>query len=407
MRDALALVLAGGAGERLHPLTRDRAKPAVPFGGIYRIIDFTLSNCLNSNLRQVYILTQYKSLSLSRHIRLAWNIGSSSSRFGDFIDVIPPQKRVGESWYLGTADAVYQNIYSIARHSPEYIFILSGDHIYKMNYDVMLDFHRTKGAEVTVGAIEVERSYASRFGVIEVDEEDRIVGFDEKPVDPKPVPFDDHLSFVSMGVYLFNTDVLMDELEKDSKTPSSSHDFGRDVIPRMMASRSIYTYNFRDENKKEAKYWRDIGTVDAYWEANMDLVSVNPIFNFYDLNWPIRTYQDQSPPAKFVFADLGARAGIALDSVVPHGCIVSGGMVKNSILSPGVRINSYSEVVESILMHGVNVGRHSKIRKTIIDKGVQIPEGTIIGYDLEEDARRYMVSPGGVVVVAKEERIVE
>ncbi|MGE5172909.1 MAG: glucose-1-phosphate adenylyltransferase [Betaproteobacteria bacterium] len=399
----LAMILAGGKGERLHPLTIHRAKPAVPFGGIYRIIDFTLSNCINSGIRKIAVLPQYKSLSLDKHLRLAWNL--FSGELNEFIISVPPQQRVGEKWYQGTADAIYQNIYMIEKDAPDHLMVLAGDHIYKMDYAEMLKFHHEKKADATVAAIEMPKAMASSFGVVQVDEDYRIIGFEEKPKHPKHIPGRPDMAFASMGIYLFDTKKAIKHLEFDAlrEDKDTAHDFGKNIIPQMMPIDRVYAYNFKDENKKEAKYWRDVGTIDAYWEANMDLVCVDPLLNLYDKAWPIRTYQGQNPPAKFVFAQekKGGRLGIALDSIVAHGCIVSGGRVQNSVLSPNVRINSYSEVHESILMENVDIGRHCKIRRAIIDKDVVIPPETEIGYDLEKDKKRYHVTPSGIVVIAK------
>ncbi|HLQ50022.1 MAG TPA: glucose-1-phosphate adenylyltransferase, partial [Terriglobales bacterium] len=378
MKDTLGVLLAGGAGERLYPLTRDRAKPAVTFGGIYRIIDVTLSNCINSDLRKVHILTQYKALSLNRHIREGWS-NLVSRHLGEFIEILPPMKRVSDNWYLGTADAVYQNIYSIGSEQPRRVLVLSGDHIYKMNYELMLQQHVDAGADVTLATILIDPDETSRFGVVEIDREGRIVGFLEKPqqTDVRS-PYNPRMVSGSMGVYLFNTDVLLPILLKDAEDPNSSHDFGHDILPRIVDEYRVYSFNFVDENKKEALYWRDVGTLEAYYEANMDVVSVSPVFNLYDKEWPIRTHQRQYPPAKFVFAEPGRR-GEAVDSIVCMGCIVSGGAVKNSLLSPDVRVNSYAEVDSSIVFSHVNIGRHCRIRRAIIDRDVHIPEGTVIG----------------------------
>jgi glucose-1-phosphate adenylyltransferase len=402
----LAMILAGGRGERLHPLTIHRAKPAVPFGGIYRIIDFTLSNCINSGIRKIAVLPQYKSLSLDKHLRLAWNF--FSGELNEYIISVPPQQRVGNKWYQGTADAIYQNIYMIEKDAPDYLMILAGDHIYKMDYAEMLRSHQNRNADATVGALEVPRTQATSFGVIEVDKDFRVIGFEEKPKHPKPIPGRPDMAFASMGIYLFNTKKAIEHLEFDALR-ETAHDFGKNIIPHMMKTDRVYAYNFEDENKKEAKYWRDVGTIDAYWEANMDLVSVDPQLNLYDKAWPIRTYQAQNPPAKFVFAqeEKGGRLGIALDSIVAHGCIVSGGRVQNSVLSPNVRVNSYSDVRESILMENVEIGRHSRIRKAIIDKDVIIPPHTEIGYHLDRDRRRYHVTPSGIVVIAKGTEVCE
>ncbi len=404
MREALGVLLAGGQGERLWPLTRDRAKPAVPFGAVYRIIDVTLSNCLNSDLRRVFILTQYKALSLNRHVRRGW---SSLMGHGDFMEVLPPQMRVSTHWYQGTADAVYQNIYSIGSEASSYVFILSGDHIYKMNYRKMLDQHRDSGAEVTVATLEVDVADAARrFGVIETDQNWRIIGFEEKPANPIPSRIHPGKVNASMGVYIFNTQLLVPILIADAEDPTSAHDFGKDIIPKILGKHRVFAYNFRDENKKETSYWRDVGTIDAYYEANMDLVAVSPIFNLYDKTWPLNTWQQQYPPAKFVFADPD-RMGIALDSIVAGGSIVSGGRVKGSVLGYDVRVNSYCDVEDSIIFNHVNVGRHSRIRKAIIDRHVSLPEGTVIGYDAEADRKKYQVTDEGVVVVVREESMLE
>jgi glucose-1-phosphate adenylyltransferase len=405
MKDVLGVLLAGGAGERLYPLTRDRAKPAVTFGGIYRIIDLTLSNCINSELRRIYILTQYKALSLNRHIREGWNIVGRD--VGEFIEILPPMKRVSENWYLGTADAVYQNIYSIGAEQPRYVLILSGDHIYKMNYGLMLRQHQDSGADVTLATILIDPSETKHFGVVDVARDGRIAGFVEKPVvTDLRSPYNPRMVSGSMGVYLFNTDVLIPVLLKDAEDPNSSHDFGKDILPKMVEDYKVYSFNFIDENKKEAQYWRDVGTLDAFYEANLDLVSVSPVLNLYDNDWPIRTHQRQYPPAKFVFGEPG-RMGAALDSVVSMGCIISGGVVRNSVISPDVRVNSYSEVDSSILFSHVNVGRHCRIRRAIIDRDVRIPEGSVIGYDTETDRQRYFVTDSGITVVTRDYSLFE
>lgn len=401
-QNVLTFIMAGGKGERLWPLTKDRTKPAVPFGGIYRIIDFTLSNCINSGLRNIYVLTQYKSASLQRHIRLGWNI--LASELGEYIELLPAQQRVSETWYLGTADAIYQNLYTLELDNPQDILILAGDHVYKMNYYSMIDFHRQVNADLTVGVVEVEKSRASQLGVLDVDQQGNVRDFQEKPRNPKVTPHDPEKVYASMGIYVFRHPVLEEELYNDTKSAKTNHDFGKDVVPQMVKKKlKVVAYNFIDENKKEAQYWRDIGTLDAYYEANMDLVQVDPLFNLYDKNWPIRTYQEQYPPAKTVFAgeEITGRVGLALDSLVSGGCIISGGQIKRCILSPNVRINSYSQVQDSILMESVNIGRHARIRRTIIDKDVRIPEGMVIGYDSEEDRKRFHVTETGIVVVAK------
>jgi glucose-1-phosphate adenylyltransferase len=401
-KNVLTFIMAGGKGERLYPLTRDRTKPAVPFGGIYRIIDFTLSNCINSGLRKIYLLTQYKSESLQRHIRLGWNI--LPSELGQFIELLPAQKRVGESWYLGTADAIYQNLYTLEVDNPEDVLILAGDHIYKMNYFTMLDFHRQENAALTVGVVEMPKQNAAHLGVVEVAREGQVVGFQEKPSKPKTIPGQPDKIYGSMGIYVFKHSIREAELHRDAKRRNSRHDFGKDIIPQMLKKEmKISAYNFIDENRHRARYWRDIGTIDAYYEANMDLVKVEPIFNLYDNQWPIRTYQEQFPPAKTVFSGdkVTGRMGLVLDSLISGGCLVSGGRLQRSILSPNVYIHSYSEVSDSILMEGVNVGRYAKIKRAIIDKDVDIPQGTVIGYDLKRDKKRFFVSESGIVVVAK------
>ncbi len=398
--DALVILLAGGAGERLYPLTRDRAKPAVFFGGPYRIIDFTLSNCINSGLRRIFIATQYKSLSLNRHIRMGWSV--VSEELGEFVEILPPQKRVSEHWYQGTADAVYQNLYSIVQEGPEHVIVLSGDHVYKMDYAKMLRFHRQRGATVTLAAIEIPIQEASRFGVLSVDEQDRLTGFVEKSNDAPSIPGSPDLALGSMGIYVFNTDVLLLALEADAAR-QSSHDFGKDIIPALLTEQPTYAYRFYDENKKASKYWRDIGTLDAFYDANMDLCGVDPEFNLYDPEWPMRTYQPQAPPAKFVFAEQGRRAGEALDSIISPGCIISGSRIVGSVLCPNVRVHSYGLIEQSLLMPGVRVGRHARIRRAIIDRDVLIPRGAVIGYNLEEDRKRHTVTETGVVVVTEED----
>src|ERR1700740_1083638 len=353
MRDALGVLLAGGQGERLGPLKRELAEP---FGALYRIIDITLSNCINSDLRRVFVLTQYKALSLNRHIRAGW---SPLAGLGDYIEVLPPQMRVSQQWYQGTADAVYQNIYSIGSERSKFVFILSGDHIYKMNYSRMLQQHVDAGADVTCAVLEIPVKEAARqFGVIEVDKDYRIKGFDEKPAHPKESPHHAGYCNASMGIYIFNTQLMIPILLADSEDPKSAHDFGKDILPRIISKHRVFAYNFVDENSKESLYWRDVGTIDAYYEANMDLVSVSPVFNLYDKIWPLRGWQQQYPPVKFVFAD-EERMGVAIDSIVAGGSIISGGRVKGSILGYDVRINSYREVNDSIISNHENVGANS------------------------------------------------
>lgn len=405
VRDTIVCLLAGGAGERLYPLTRDRAKPAVTFGGIYRIIDITLSNCINSDLRRIFVLTQYKALSLNRHIREGWSM--LAGELGEFTQILPPMMRVGDSWYRGTADAIFQNIYSIGSEPCKYVLILSGDHVYKMNYQLMIQRHIDAGAEATVGVIEVDIADASRFGVVELDSQHRIVGWQEKPPNPKPSPQNPNKCYASMGIYCFNRDVLIRCTADDAEDADSNHDFGKDIIPKLLERANVYAYDFVDENKKEAQYWRDIGTLGAYYDANMDLVDISPVFNLYDSSWPVRTYQRQYPPPKFVFAQEGRRMGIAVDSLVSSGSIISGGRVTRSIISPNVRVNSYTDIEGSILFSHVNVGRYSRIRRAIIDRHINLPERTEIGYDLEEDRKKYHVTDEGIVVVVPERRMFE
>ena len=406
MRDVLTLILAGGKGTRLDPLTRDRAKPAVPFGGLYRIIDFTLSNCINSSLRRVLVLTQYKARSLDRHIMAGW--GFLSRQLDEYIDVLPPQQRIDEHWYKGTADAIYQNIYSIEKADPRLVLILAGDHIYKMDYGDMIQSHLDRKADLTVGCIPVPLREGSNFGVMQVNGDYRIKGFQEKPRDPMPMPDDPQHCLASMGIYVFTARPMYELLCQDATHPNSDHDFGKNIIPGMVQSGKIFAFRFRDKNRKATPYWRDVGTLDAYYQANMDLIDVDPVLNLYDREWPIRTFQPQLPPPKFVFFDEGlnekARRGEAHDSMVCQGCIISGGHVRRSILSPNVRVNSFALVEDSILFDGVDVGRFSHIRKAIIDKEVKIPPNSTIGYDLDQDRQRgFVVTEQGVVVIAKAE----
>ncbi len=403
MRDVVTLILAGGKGERLLPLTRDRAKPAVPFGGCYRIIDFTLSNCINSGLRRILVLTQYKAASLDRHINLAWRF--LCRELGEFIDVLPPQQRLGEQWYTGTANAVYQNIYSIEKTHSELVLILSGDHIYKMDYSEMISDHVESGADLTIGCIPVDLREGQQFGVMQIDGSRRIVNFREKPSDPDPIPGDPTKCLASMGIYVFNSKFLFEQLCNDAPRSDSSHDFGKNIIPGVVQTHNVRAFPFKDRDTNNAQYWRDVGTLDALFDANMDLVAVQPQLNLYDTTWPIRTYHAPLPPPKFVFADFddkNSRAGYALDSMIAQGCIVSGGRVEHSILSPNVRINSWADVRESIIFSNVNIGRRSRIRRAIIDKGVNLPDGTEIGFDPDHDRQRgYTVTESGIVVIAK------
>ena len=396
-RKTLTMVLAGGRGERLYPLTQPRSKPSVPFGGMFRIIDFTLSNCLNSGLRRIYILTQYKSQSLDEHIRKGWNIFSPV--LDEFMYAVPPQQRFRDRWYAGTADAIFQNLHILDKHKPEHVLILSGDHIYKMDYSRMLAFHMEKGADITISTIPMPLEDASRFGVCGVDGDSRITSFQEKPKEPIQMPDRPGWALCSMGVYIFRTEVLALEVAKDAKR-DSDHDFGKNIIPGNLENRKIYAFPFVDENRKSKAYWRDIGTLDSYYDASLDLVSVDPEFNLYDSNWPIHTYVTHNPPAKTVWRGQ-ERQGQLIESLVCSGVIVSGGSVIRSILSPDVRVNSYSNTEDCILFDNVNIGRRCKLKKVIVDKNVTIPEGTVIGYNPEEDRKRFVVSENGVTVVPK------
>jgi glucose-1-phosphate adenylyltransferase len=406
MKDTLGVLLAGGAGERLFPLTRDRAKPAVPFGGHYRIIDITLSNCINSGLRRVFILTQYKALSLNRHIREGWT-GIVAQELGEFFELLPPMQRTGTNWYMGTADAVYQNIYSIGSEQPKHMIILSGDHIYKMDYSRMLEYHKETHADVTLATMPIAPDEVSRFGVVDVVMRGELQGFQEKPASTTfRSPFNPDKVEASMGIYIFNTEILLKALIADAEDPNSKHDFGHNILPEMLGKKKMMAYSFVDENKQTALYWRDVGTLDSYYEANMDLCSVSPVFNLYDKSWPMRTRVRQYPPAKFVFGEPG-RTGMAVNSVITAGVIISGASVSNSVLSQDVRVNSYSEVDASIIFSHVQIGRHCRIRRAIIDRDVHIPEGTVIGYDPVEDKRRYFVTPSGLTIVTRDASLFE
>lgn len=403
--NALVMILAGGEGKRLHPLTMERAKPAVPFGGRYRIIDFVLNNFINSGFFKIKVLTQYKSDSLNKHITRGWAL---SPFLNQYVDLAPAQMRTGVDWYRGTADAIYQNIFHITDENPEYICIFGGDHIYKMDVYQMLKFHKEKDADLSISAIPIPIEEAHEFGIIEVDDNWRLTNFIEKPKEkPKSIPGNPHLCLASMGNYIFSKETLLDALKQDEQIKESSHDFGKNVIPMLLnQGRKIYIYNFADNtfpgmSESERGYWRDVGSIDAYWQANMDLLNYNPELNLYSKDWPLRTFNYNYPPAKFVWEE-GDRVGMATNSMVSEGCIVSGGGLSRCILSPKVRINSYSQVTESIIMENVDVGRYSQIRKAIIDKNVLIPPHTRIGYDREEDIKRgFHVSEGGVTVVPK------
>lgn len=408
--DVLVMILAGGAGTRLRPLTRDRAKPAVPFGGRYRLIDIVLSNFVNSGFYQIKILTQYKSDSLNQHISRGWRL---SDQLDQFIDVVPAQQRVGPQWYRGSADAIYQNLNLIGDNDPDDVCVFGADHIYKMDVADMLDFHRDASAELTVAAVPVPLEQGKSFGVFEVEEGGRIKNFVEKPDEPTPMPNNPEMCLASMGNYIFETDSLVRRVEKDAQDEESDHDFGKNIVTEMVRDpeADVFVYDFSDnlvpgQDPREAGHWRDVGTIDNYWESSMDLVSIHPQFDIYNDEWPIRTYYENHPPAKFVHDDpKNQRVGKAINSMVAEGAIVSGGVIRDSILFPEVRVNSYSEVDESILFEGVDVGRRARIRRAIIDKNVEIPPDTVIGYDLERDRQRFTVSDKGIVVIPKGETI--
>jgi glucose-1-phosphate adenylyltransferase len=399
-RQTLALVLAGGRGSRLHDLTKWRAKPAVPFGGKFRIIDFPLSNCINSGIGQVGVVTQYKSHSLIRHIQRGW--GFLRGELDEFVELLPAQQRIETSWYEGTADAVLQNLDIIRSHRPEYVLILAGDHVYKMDYGTMLAAHVESEADITVGCIEVPVEDAKGFGVMSVDEDLRIREFEEKPEHPKPIPDQPGKALASMGIYVFSTHVLFDELIRDHQSQAdSSHDFGKDIIPSVINRLRVMAFPFKDPVAGKSAYWRDVGTIDALWQANLELIGVSPELNLYDSEWPIWTYQEQLPPAKFVFDDENRR-GTAVDSMVAGGCIVSGALVRHSLLFSQVQVHSFSEVTDSVIFPDVDIGRNCRVNRAVIDRGCRIPPGTNIGVDEAEDRKRFHVSPKGVVLVTPE-----
>jgi glucose-1-phosphate adenylyltransferase len=399
-RDTLALILAGGRGSRLKQLTNWRAKPAVPFGGKFRIIDFPLSNCMNSGIRRVGVLTQYKSHSLNLHVQRGW--GFLRGELNEFVELLPAQQRIDDtSWYAGTANAVFQNLDIIRAHEPRYVLILAGDHVYKMDYGPMIAYHVEHNADMTVGCIEVPLHDARAFGVMSVNDEGRVVRFAEKPANPEPVPGKPDMALASMGIYVFNTAFLYEQLIKDADAHTSAHDFGKDVIPSIIGPYRVIAYPFRDVDTGGQAYWRDVGTIDAYWEANMELIGVTPELNLYDQDWPIWTYQEQWPPAKFVFDD-DDRRGMAVDSMVSGGCIISGSLVRHSLLYSNVHVNSFSEITDSVILPYVSIGRHCRLRKVVVEKACDIPDGMVIGEDPVEDARRFEITPGGVVVVTPE-----
>jgi len=403
MKKVLAMILAGGKGERLYPLTRDRAKPAVPFGATYRIIDFTLSNCINSGIRQIYILTQYKSLSLDRHIQTGWNF--LSMRMGEFINVIPAQQRIHENWYQGTADAIFQNIYTLQTDRPDLVLVLSGDHVYKMDYRDLINDHQKMKADLTIATIETDRKHSREFGVLLVNKQGQIIGFQEKPAVPKTVPDNPDAILINMGVYVFNTEVLVKRLIEDAKNKDTEHDFGKNVIPLMIKKDRVFSSPFIYKNKKTKKpmYWRDVGTLEAYWEASMDLLSEQPEFDIYDSEWPILTYNENSTPAKINgrCEKDGIIFGSAYNSIISRGCLVRSGYVERSILSPNVMVEPFSTITDSILMNNVTVGKNCRIQRTIIDKGVHVPDGTEVGYNIKNDRKRFTVTDSGIVVIQK------
>lgn len=399
-RNTLALILAGGRGSRLKHLTEWRAKPSVPFGGKFRIVDFPLSNCINSGIRRVSVLTQYKAHSLILHIQRGW--GFLRGEFGEFVELLPAQQRIDEdNWYMGTADAVYQNLDILRNHNPDYVLILAGDHIYKMDYGTMIAQHVESGADMTVGCLQVDLEMAKGFGVMSVDEENRVTHFEEKPVNPDPMPGHEDMALASMGIYVFNRKFLFEQLIKDADTPGSTHDFGKDIIPKVIHNYRVFAYPFADPSSGKQAYWRDVGTIDAFWNANLELIDVVPPLNLYDRSWPIWTYQEQLPPAKFVFDD-DDRRGMAVDSMVSGGCVISGSYVRKSLLFSNVRVNSYCRVEESVILPNVDIGRRCRITRAVIDKGCKIPEGTVIGEDPKADAERFYVSEGGIVLVTPE-----
>jgi glucose-1-phosphate adenylyltransferase len=400
-RNTMALILAGGRGSRLMHLTKWRSKPAVPFGGKFRIVDFPLSNCINSGIRRIGVLTQYKAHSLILHIQKGW--GFLRGEFGEFVELWPAQQRIAETaWYAGTADAVFQNLDIIRNHNPDYVLILAGDHIYKMDYGAMVAHHVETGADMTVGCIEVDLAKAREFGVMSVDEDHRVRSFLEKPERPEPAPGTENVALASMGIYVFNRGFLFEQLIRDADTAASTHDFGKDIIPAVIAKYRVMAYPFRDVRSGEQAYWRDVGTVDAFWQANLELIGVIPPLNLYDESWPIWTYQEQLPPAKFVFDD-DDRRGMAVDSMVSGGCVISGAIVRHSLLFSNVRINSYAYVQDSVILPDVDVGRWAKIHNAVIDRGCRIPENLEIGADPAADrANGFYVTDGGVTLVTPE-----
>lgn len=395
-RNTMAIIMAGGRGSRLGELTATRAKPATPFAGKFRIIDFPLSNCVNSGIRQVYVLTQYKAHTLIQHVNRGW--GYLRGEFGEFIQIVPAQQQMGDYWYRGTADSVYQNLDLIRETGPEYVLVLAGDHIYKMDYGPMIAFHADNEADITVGVVQVPVEDAKGFGVMTVDDSDRVVRFDEKPENPQPMPGSPDIALASMGIYVFGREFLLKALEEDAANAESQHDFGKNIIPESIKNCRVFAYPFNDVHTKAQSYWRDVGTVDAFFQANLELVHVNPELNLYDMDWPIWTYQEQAPPAKFVLESAG-ETGMAINSIVSGGCIVSGAKVNQSVLFSDVRVEVGTELNRAVVLPHVRIGRKCQITRAIIDTGCDIPDGTVIGQDLEADSKKYSVTEKGVVLV--------
>jgi glucose-1-phosphate adenylyltransferase len=401
MNKVLAMIMAGGRGERLHPLTRDRAKPAVPFGGTHRIVDFTISNCVNSDIRKIYILTQYKSLSLDRHIQRAWNF--LSSRVGEFVYIIHAQQRINETWYKGTADAIYQNFYTLQQERPDLVLVLSGDHIYTMDYRPMVEYHLKKKADLTIATYEVPVAEAQQFGVLQIDRSRRVRGFQEKPLRPKTIPGKSDSILINMGVYIFNTDILVKRLIENARQPGTQHDFGKDIIPSMLKDDRVYAYSHIDPATGKPAYWKDVGTIDAYYSAHRDLLVEGSGLDLYDKKWPIYTYEKQAPPSRITgFEKRGTQLfGLAANTMISKGCCINGAYISNCILSPNVSVQQHSTVEDSIILDNVTIGRNCIIRNAIIDKETIIPDNTEIGCNREQDARRFTVTESGIVVISR------